>query len=77
MVDETILVVSANSTDTDLMNKSVALLKHGEDSSFVGALLNNFEVQNSYGSYYKYAYTYARNGQSKSSKSKKITDILN
>ncbi len=77
LVDETILVVSANSTDTDLMNKSVALLKHGEDSSFVGALLNNFEVQNSYGSYYKYAYSYARNGQSKSSKSKKITDILN
>ena len=77
LVDETILVVSANSTDIDLMNKSVALLKHGEDSSFVGALLNNFEVQNSYGSYYKYAYSYARNGQSKSSKSKKITDILN
>lgn len=76
LVDETILVVAANSTDTDLMNKSVALLKNGADSSFVGALLNNFEVQNSYGSYYKYAYTYARNGQSKS-KSKKITDILN
>jgi polysaccharide biosynthesis transport protein len=76
IVDETILVVSANSTDTELMNKSVALLKNGEDSSFVGALLNNFDVQNSYGSYYKYAYTYARNGQAKS-KSKKITDILN
>lgn len=72
LVDETILVVSANSTDSDLMNKSVALLKHGEDSSFVGALLNNFEVQSSYGSYYKYAYTYARNGQPKS-KSKKVT----
>ncbi len=76
IVDETILVVSANSTDTELMNKAVALLKNGEDSSFVGALLNNFDVQNSYGSYYKYAYTYARNGQAKS-KSKKITDILN
>ena len=76
IVDETILVVSANSTDTDLMNKSVSLLKQGENSSFVGALLNNFEVQNSYGSYYKYAYTYARNGQTKN-KSKKITDILN
>lgn len=77
LVDETILVVSANNTDIDLMNKSVALLKHGDDSSFIGALLNNFEVQNSYGSYYKYAYSYARNGQPKSGKSKKITDILN
>ena len=76
IVDETILVVSANSTDTELMNKAVALLKQGESSSFVGALLNNFEVQNSYGSYYKYAYTYARNGHAKN-KSKKITDILN
>ena len=76
IVDETILVVSANSTDTDLMNKAVSLLRQGENSSFVGALLNNFEVQNSYGSYYKYAYTYARNGQTKN-KSKKITDILN
>jgi len=76
LVDETILVVSANTTDSDLMNKAVALLKHGEDSSFVGALLNKFEVQNSYGSYYKYAYTYARNGKPRG-KSKKITDILN
>ncbi len=76
IVDETLLVVSANSTDIDLMNKAIALLKHGPDSSFIGALLNNFEVQNSYGSYYKYAYTYARNGKPKG-KSKKITDILN
>lgn len=75
LVDETILVVSANTTDIELMNKSVALLKHGEDSSFVGALLNKFEVQNSYGSYYKYAYTYARNGKSK--EKKKINDIMN
>jgi len=59
------------------MNKSVSLLKQGDDSSFVGALLNNFEVQNSYGSYYKYAYTYARNGKSKKKdKGKKITDIF-
>lgn len=76
LVDETILVVSANTTDSDLMNKAVALLKNGGDSSFVGALLNKFEVQNSYGSYYKYAYTYARNGKS-NGKSKKMTDILN
>jgi hypothetical protein len=42
----------------------------------VGALLNKFEVQNSYGSYYKYAYTYARNGKANDN-AKKVTDILN
>ncbi len=79
LVDETILVVSANSTDSDLMNKSVTLLKNGDNSSFVGALLNKFDVQNSYGSYYKYAYTYARNGKAnanKNGKSKKVKDVL-
>lgn len=70
LVDETILVVSANSTDSDLMTKSVALLKSGQESSFIGALLNNFELQNSYGSYYKYAYIYARNGQNQNGKAK-------
>ncbi len=70
LVDETILVVSANSTDSDLMTKAVSLLKSGQESSFIGALLNNFELQNSYGSYYKYAYIYARNGQNQNGKSK-------
>lgn len=75
LVDETILVVSANQTDIDLMDKAVALLKRGEESSFVGALLNNFEIQSSYGSYYKYAYAYARNGQSKK-KGKSLKDVV-
>ncbi len=73
IVDETILVVSANKTDIELMSKAVALLKHGEDSSFIGALLNRFEVQSSYGSYYKYAYTYARDNGKEKKKTKKIS----
>ncbi|MBK7107086.1 MAG: polysaccharide biosynthesis tyrosine autokinase [Ignavibacteriae bacterium] len=70
LVDETILVVSANSTDSELMTKAVTLLKAGASSSFIGALLNNFELQNSYGSYYKYAYIYARNGHNQNGKAK-------
>ncbi|MFZ1290126.1 MAG: polysaccharide biosynthesis tyrosine autokinase [Melioribacteraceae bacterium] len=77
LVDETILVVSANSTDADLMIKAVSLLKSGQASSFIGALLNNFELQNSYGSYYKYAYIYARNGHSQNGKTKsKIKSVV-
>ncbi|MCB0748379.1 MAG: CpsD/CapB family tyrosine-protein kinase, partial [Ignavibacteriae bacterium] len=73
LVDESILVVSANTTDSDMMSKSVALLKSGQDSSFIGALLNNFELQSNYGSYYKYAYIYARNGHTENGKKKKST----
>ena len=69
IVDETILVVCAGQTDIDLMNKAVSLLKAGENSSFIGALLNKFEVQSSYGSYYKYAYAYARSNGKESSTS--------
>ncbi len=74
IVDETILVVSANATDSDLMSKSISVLKSGESNSFIGALLNNFEMQNSYGSYYKYAYIYARNGQNQNGTAKKTTE---
>jgi len=73
LVDETILVVCADQTDIDLMIKAVTLLKSGEDSSFIGTLLNKFEIQSSYGSYYKYVYAYARsNGQEKSSIFKRV-----
>ena len=72
MVDETILVVSANQTDIDLMEKAVGLLKRGEESTFIGVLLNNFDFKSTYGSYYKYAYSYSRNGENKKKKKKKI-----
>ncbi len=68
IVDESILVVSANQTDIDLMEKAVYLLKRDGRDTFIGVLLNNFDFKSSYGSYYKYAYSYSRNGESKSKK---------
>lgn len=58
LVDATILVVSAGTTEKDLMEKSVELLS-GENSTLIGAVLNNFAYKNGYGSYYKYYYYYS------------------
>lgn len=58
LVDATILVVSAGTTEKDLMEKSVELLS-GENSSLIGTVLNNFAYKNGYGSYYKYYYYYS------------------
>jgi len=67
VVDGTILVVSANNTEMELMEKAVQLLNH-ERSSFIGVVLNNFTYRSGYGSYYKYYYYYSRptNGSKKS-----------
>ncbi|MFA5804673.1 MAG: polysaccharide biosynthesis tyrosine autokinase [Melioribacteraceae bacterium] len=67
LVDGTLLVVSANNTEIELMEKAVQLLSH-ERSSFIGVLLNNFTYRSGYGSYYKYYYYYSRptNGSKKS-----------
>ncbi|MBI5730179.1 MAG: polysaccharide biosynthesis tyrosine autokinase [Ignavibacteriales bacterium] len=67
LVDGTLLVVSANNTEMELMEKAVQLLSH-EHSSFIGVLLNNFTYRSGYGSYYKYYYYYSRptNGSKKS-----------
>lgn len=68
MVDGTILVVSANNTEMELMEKAVQLMNH-ERSSFLGVVLNNFTYRSGYGSYYKYYYYYSRptNGAKKKS----------
>jgi tyrosine-protein kinase Etk/Wzc len=58
LVDATILVVSAGTTEKDMMEKSVELLS-GEKGSLIGAVLNNFAYKNGYGSYYKYYYYYS------------------
>lgn len=58
MVDATILVVSAENTELELMEKSVELLT-GENNSFIGTVLNNFSYKAGYGSYYKKYYYYA------------------
>jgi capsular exopolysaccharide synthesis family protein len=61
IVDGTILVVSANHTEMELMEKAVQLLNH-ERSSFIGVVLNNFTYRSGYGSYYKYYYYYSHAG---------------
>ena len=67
VVDGTILVVSANYTEMDLLEKSVEVLKR-DNSTFLGVLLNNFSFRSGYSSYYKYYYYYSRptNGSKKS-----------
>jgi capsular exopolysaccharide synthesis family protein len=66
IVDGTILVVSANNTEMELMEKAVQLLNH-ERGSFIGVVLNNFTYRSGYGSYYKYYYYYSTpsNGSAK------------
>jgi tyrosine-protein kinase Etk/Wzc len=67
IVDGTILVVSANQTEMELLEKSVEILKR-DKSSFLGVLLNNFSYRAGYSSYYKYYYYYSHptNGSKKS-----------
>ena len=57
MVDGTILVVSADKTETKLMLDAVDLLKK-DGVPFLGTVLNNFKYKNGYGYYYKYYYSY-------------------
>lgn len=59
LVDVSLLVVSANQTEKELMIKSTELLSH-DHGSFVGVILNNFSYKAGYGSYYKYYYYYSR-----------------
>ncbi len=67
VVDASLLVVSANNTEMELMQKAVELLNH-DKSNFIGVILNNFTYRSGYGSYYKYYYYYSRpsTGSSKS-----------
>ncbi len=69
LVDGTILVVSANETESELMQKSVELLSH-DHGTFVGTVLNNFSYKTGYGAYYKYYYYYSRPKESKSKRKK-------
>jgi tyrosine-protein kinase Etk/Wzc len=58
-VDGTILVVSAEVTEIEMMEKSISLLKNA-NAPFIGTVLNNFSYKSGYGSYYKYYYYYSR-----------------
>lgn len=57
LVDTSILVVRAEKTDKEILQKAVELLDH-EDTFFSGIVLNDFTVRKEYGSYYKYYYYY-------------------
>jgi tyrosine-protein kinase Etk/Wzc len=59
LVDASILVVSSNTTEVDLMERSIQLLSQ-ENVSFIGTVLNNFVFKSSYGYYYKYYYYYRK-----------------
>lgn len=59
LVDGTILVVSADKTETKLMMEAVDLIKNNR-VTFFGAVLNNFKKKSGYGYYYKYHYNYKK-----------------
>lgn len=61
MVDGTIMVVSAEVTEIELMEKSVDLLI-SDNSTFLGAVLNNYSYRSGYGAYYKYYSYYSKEG---------------
>ncbi len=71
MVDGTILIVSAESTEVEMMKHAVDLMKN-EKSPFLGVVLNNFVYKNGYGSYYKYYYYYSHSTNGKGLKPDKI-----
>jgi tyrosine-protein kinase Etk/Wzc len=59
MVDGTVLVVSSENTEIEMMERSVELIRR-ENTQFLGTVLNNFSYKAGYGSYYKYYYYYSR-----------------
>lgn len=56
LVDVSIIVVAAHSTETDVLKNAAELLNKDHNST-IGVLLNNFVYKNGYGNYYK-SYTY-------------------
>jgi len=64
IVDGTILVVSSETTEIELMEKAIELIKK-DKSTFIGTVLNNFNYKSGYGSYYKYYYYYANSSGNK------------
>lgn len=72
ILDATILVVSANETEIELMTKSVELLQHERDT-FIGVLLNNFSYRSGYGAYYKHYYYYTHHKDDGEAKKKSVS----
>ncbi len=70
-VDATVIVASVNQTRMDLLIEAVNILK-SVSNSFVGVILNKFNVTNGYGYYYKYYYYYYGSDNKKKKRSKKV-----
>ena len=58
VADGALLVVKAESTEVELMQHAVELIRN-ERSPFLGVVLNNFVYKSGYGAYYKYYYYYS------------------
>lgn len=72
LADATMLVVSANTTEMELIRKAVEIINQ-KGVTLIGTVLNNFVYRSSYGSYYKYYYYYTR---PKTPESAKITQQI-
>ncbi len=66
-VDGTVVVSLANKTRLDLLINTIDTLNKINDS-FIGVVLNNFDYQATYGSYYKYYYYYYGSSEKSGSK---------
>jgi capsular exopolysaccharide synthesis family protein len=72
-VDGTVVVSLANKTRLDLLINTIETLNKINDS-FIGVVLNNFDYQATYGSYYKYYYYYYGSERDKEKTKKPKTD---
>ena len=70
LVDGTLLVVFADHTENEMMERSIELMKN-DNAYFIGAILNNFAYKRGYGPYYKYYYYYSSNGKDGKKKKRK------
>jgi len=57
-VDGTVLVVSSELTEADMLKRAVELLRN-DNAALIGTVLNNFSYKAGYASYYKYYYYYS------------------
>lgn len=74
-VDATILIASVNQTRLDLLHEAINTLKT-VSNSFVGVILNRFNMTNGYGYYYKYYYYYYGSEGKKKRKTQRIKEKL-
>ncbi len=72
-VDATVLVASVNQTRIDLLQEAINTL-NSVSSSFVGVILNKFNMTNGTGYYYKYYYYYYGTEGKKKKRKHRVTE---